>query len=137
MNEDPGKMFLSNTGTASTRPDGVLQGLSQDLLQQAMHEVSQQNSTSIQEVKEEPGIYNRMERILANQEVRLGDISHLHSGVPVTVTESLDKVKLEPHTPKIVAGGGGGIIFTDFGIVNELQLALGLGKGGGAGGGEY
>ena len=108
MNENPGKMFLTNTGTASPRTEGVLQGLSQDLLQQAMHEVSQQNSASLQEVKEEPGIYNRMERILANQEVRIADISHLHSGGPVTVTDSLDKVKLEPHTPKIVAAGGGG-----------------------------
>ena len=26
MNEDPGKMFLTNTGTASTRTDGMLQG---------------------------------------------------------------------------------------------------------------
>ena len=36
-----------------------------------------------------------------------------------------------------LGGRGGGIIFTDFGMVNELQLALGLGRGGGAGGGEY
>ena len=36
-----------------------------------------------------------------------------------------------------LGGGGGGIILTDFGMVNELQLVLGLGKGGGAGGGEY
>ena len=114
MTEDPGKMFLTAPGSAAPRPDGVLQGLSQDLLQQAMHEVSQQNSASVQEVKEEPGIYNRMERILANREVRLADISQLHTGDPLTVTDSLDKVKLEPHqshqaqTPKIVTAGGGG-----------------------------
>ena len=108
MNEDPEKMFLTTTGPAVARTEGVLPGLSQDLLQQAMHEVSQQSSASLQEVKEEPGIYNRMEQILANQEVRLGGISHLHNGDPVTVTDSLDKVKLEPHTPKIVPSGGGG-----------------------------
>ena len=93
MNEDPEKMFLTDS-----RP--VLQSLSGDLLQQALHEVS-----SVQEVKEEPGVYNRMEveQILVNQEVGLAEISHIHSSD--SGPNSLDKVKVEP-LPPLVGGRG-------------------------------
>ena len=86
MNENPEKLFLTDD-----RP--VLPSLSRDLLQQALHEVS-----SVQEVKEEPGIYNRMEQILVSQEVSLGDISAIQR----SEAGSVDKVKVEPLPPGLV-----------------------------------
>ena len=88
MNENPEKLFLTDN-----RP--VLPSLSRDLLQQALHEVS-----SVQEVKEEPGIYNRMEQILVSQEVSLGDISGIQRGE--AGSNSVDKVKVEPLPPGLV-----------------------------------
>ena len=103
MTEGPEKIFLTETRpvTGGERTEsghsGVLQSLSRDLLQQALHEV--------QEVKEEPGIYNRMEQILVNQEVSLGDISHLHRSDTATAQDSLDKVKVEPLAANLLSGG--------------------------------
>ena len=61
---NPAKLFMSGEPVivSADGGDSVFQGLSQDLLQQALQEVTQPGG--IQQVKEEPGVYARMDGML-------------------------------------------------------------------------
>ena len=91
----PAKLYMSGE-TVIVSADGgenVFQGISQDLLQQALQEVTQPGE--IQQVKEEPGVYARMDGLMQSHNVSGMEPMGPVAGTAKTEQNLSNKVKLE------------------------------------------